>query len=330
MALPMKNISGNSNISDHPRQPSNNTRNNMSDLEEQLVFDNEPDDQDTDSVNESESIRELIDTVMSLETTLTSLKKRIRLKADELDIEPEHYFHKPTKKPKIRPVLVNNLLVLTALWQTLNVGILSLMDDAVVDGQSVTTLDVGLGIMIFFQLLLLIFMIAISIKLAKQIKHRSVTTLFLARSYVSTCLLFAGIYTLIFRIDPKSFTGIFEHEVGERANNVPIFLLFVKFLYFSITTMTTVGYGDLIPRLWYSYLVVNIEMLVSVTYITVIFGRGLSYFSQPLLVPPKTKVTTFDSHFRTRSTGSPTWSLNSLRKKVTSNASSSSVSYERV
>jgi len=53
--------------------------------------------------------------------------------------------------------------------------------------------DVGVGLMLLFQIIHLAFIIVTSIKLTKQVMHRTATGWFLAQSYLSTVLLFGGV-----------------------------------------------------------------------------------------------------------------------------------------
>jgi hypothetical protein len=55
---------------------------------------------------------------------------------------------------------------------------------------------IAVGLMSFFQLIHLAVIVISSIKLAKQVIHRTASTMFLVQSYLSTILLFSGIYLL--------------------------------------------------------------------------------------------------------------------------------------
>ena len=54
-----------------------------------------------------------------------------------------------------------------------------------------------------------------------------------------------------------------------------IWTIWARFLYFSVTTMTTAGFGDIYPTQWYSRLIVSLQILVSVLYSVVVLGIGL-------------------------------------------------------
>lgn len=57
--------------------------------------------------------------------------------------------------------------------------------------------------------------------------------------YLSTALLFASIYGLIWELAPEAFANIRASPDGYREN--------ADLMYFSLTTLTTTGYGDILP-----------------------------------------------------------------------------------
>jgi len=96
------------------------------------------------------------------------------------------------------------------------------------------------------QALHLALVIVTSVKLVKQVIHRTATGTFIVQSYLSTILLFAGVYTLIYKSDSNTFFGLDDHHGSVNSGSAsysfaafPVFELFARFLYFSITTMTT-------------------------------------------------------------------------------------------
>jgi hypothetical protein len=117
--------------------------------------------------------------------------------------------------------------------------------------------------------------------------HNTATDSFLVQSYLSTVLLFGGIYTLLYRIAPSHWTGVPEvsalvlSAIGspiEDTSDVAdswIISVFVKMIYYSITTMTSTGvslvlgphqsnlvqYGDITPNdAFYLYLIVSMQV----------------------------------------------------------------------
>eukprot|EP01147_Barroeca_monosierra_P010429 gene10429-2560_t len=181
----------------------------------------------------------------------------------------------------LSPKITHRLLLLTIIWQILNVGILTLLDrripqkklkDHIVEDPAMLA---GVIIMVVFQTIQMIVIVIASVKLAKQILHQTASNSFLIQSYLSTVILYAGVYTLLYRVDSDSFRGL-ESSLSSLTSKGFIFLCFVKFLYFSVTTMTSTGFGDVSPGSWYMDLIVSTQMLISIIYTTSIFAKGLT------------------------------------------------------
>ena len=82
-------------------------------------------------------------------------------------------------------------------------------------------------------------MVASTVKLAKQLLHHTATSSFLFQSYLSTIVLYAGIYTLLHRYKPDAWHGT-ESE-GPLDHDDYVIKSFVIFLYYSTATITSTG-----------------------------------------------------------------------------------------
>ena len=182
-----------------------------------------------------------------------------------------------TPRKKIPKWVVNNVLLFSFMWQCLVVVLYRLAFDKAFSSTGVK-FDLGVIIMVLMQIVQLVFIVIISVKLSKQVLHHTVTNWFLVQTYLATILLFTGLYTVIERAAAGSFAGLLKN--GELNHDV----ITIRFLYFSTQTMTTVGYGDIVSNAWYCDLLVVVQMLLSVLYTTVIFSKGLAFFS---LEPPR-------------------------------------------
>eukprot|EP00043_Microstomoeca_roanoka_P005479 m.55993 g.55993 ORF g.55993 m.55993 type:complete len:434 (+) comp12982_c0_seq1:256-1557(+) len=198
--------------------------------------------------------------------------------------DDEHPYSARPKRRKHRwlgPRVTHRLLLMTIIWQVLNIGILTLLDRRIPEQRIQDhflrdpAVLAGVIIMVVFQTIHLILIVMASIKLAKQILHKTASNSFLIQSYLSTILLYAGVYTLLFRIDKNTFQGV-ESSLESVSAKGFIFLCFMKFLYFSVTTMTSTGFGDITPRSWYMDAIVSSQMLISIVYTTSIFAKGLT------------------------------------------------------
>jgi len=135
-----------------------------------------------------------------------------------------------------------------------------------------TDVYVAVALMSFFQLIHLCVIVISSIKLAKQVLHRTASTMFLAQSYLSTILLFSGIYLLAVVADPDSFgDAVLPKDPTGAVGDV--FISALRCLYFSIVTMSTVGFGDIYPVALWAQMIVALQVLVTVVFTTVIFAQ---------------------------------------------------------
>ncbi len=73
-------------------------------------------------------------------------------------------------------------------------------------------------------------------------------------------LSFAIDYFILYQIYPESFTGI----LAANQQNA-----FVEFLYFSLVTFTTTGFGDIVPRMNEARILISMEIILA--FISIIF-----------------------------------------------------------
>lgn len=190
----------------------------------------------------------------------------------------------PLRRKRWWHPILRHLLLITLVWQALCIGILTIIDETA--GKKAHEIDknaffkASVALMIVFQVSHLAVIITASIKLTKQIAHRTVSVWFLAQSYLSTILLFGGLYTLIFRLKADSWAGVSLEGLDE-TDSLYILLAFVRLLFFSIVTMTSTGYGSIHPTRTYNYILVSVQMLCAVLYTTSIFAKGLSVLAVP-------------------------------------------------
>jgi hypothetical protein len=82
--------------------------------------------------------------------------------------------------------------------------------------------------------------------------------------YLLFGLIFGNLYHLIFRLEgDAAFNGLRAPDIKE-------------FLYFSFTTLTTVGYGDISPAIPASRSIANIEALIGQLYPAILIARLVS------------------------------------------------------
>lgn len=142
---------------------------------------------------------------------------------------------KRKKKPKIRMWIINNMLLFTVIWQLFLVIVVGLCEWLFSNEDAVLYTAIVLGS--FIQFVQLVFIIITSIKLVKQLRHRTASGWFLVQSYLSVIILFSGIYTLIFQINDDLFYS--TTLTTDESKPASIFTIYTVFLYFSGTSMST-------------------------------------------------------------------------------------------
>jgi ion channel len=87
-------------------------------------------------------------------------------------------------------------------------------------------------------------------------------------SYGFTIYYFAFIYFVVYRFSPGSFDGV-------KATS-PIGILWA-FTYYSVVTITTLGYGDIVPRTPMAQAATVIELFAGFFFVVFLFGAFVSY-----------------------------------------------------
>jgi hypothetical protein len=123
----------------------------------------------------------------------------------------------------------------------------------------------------FILLTLLIFFIGAFATAAKQVlfvgdvdSNKIIGSLTL---YILLGLIWATIYLIILLLDPQSFSGI---EAGNWQQ------IFSRVAYYSFVTLTTLGYGDILPTNHIAEFFVSMEAIVGVFYMAIIVASLIS------------------------------------------------------
>jgi hypothetical protein len=89
--------------------------------------------------------------------------------------------------------------------------------------------------------------------------------------YLLLGALFVPIYGILETVWPHSF-------VDNAAADQPV--AWQQLLYYSYTTLTTAGYGDVLPISWWARSAANLEMVIGVLYIATLMARLVSLYRQ--------------------------------------------------
>lgn len=208
--------------------------------------------------------REQLDELRSALENASELLREVSMNSVELEARSRQSRHY-----KIPKRITNNLLLLTVVWQVLNIAAVSIAEaiESQTHGKERTEdksiFLLSVIIIAFFQTLNLILVSFTTVKLTKQIMHQTVTKSFLAQSFFSTTLLYAGLYTLAYKFDHNSF-DLHHPSTTQSALSTP--LVFSKMVYFSISTATLCGIAAIVPGLWPAQLIASIQMIMSYLY----------------------------------------------------------------
>jgi Kef-type K+ transport system membrane component KefB len=138
--------------------------------------------------------------------------------------------------------VTSNLLVITLIWQSACILGLTIVELTIRGSDKKLRKDrtyyVSLVVLVVFQGVNLFLVIITSVKLTKQMLHHTASSSFLFQSYASTLVLFAGLYTVLYRITDTSF----EHvtRIGDE-KSVLIVDLFLRMMYYSTSNATLCG-----------------------------------------------------------------------------------------
>lgn len=197
----------------------------------------------------------------ALETT-TDLIRQVGMNSVELEALSRR--RRPHRIPKC---VTRNLLLLTVFWQVLNIAAVSIAEAFETQSKGEDKREennvflASIIVIVLFQALNLILVVFTTIKLTKQIMHQTVTKSFLGQSFLSTTLLYAGLYTLVYKFDDSAFSNL---SGDKGALKTP--LVFLKMVFFSISTATLCGVSSFIPEMWSSQLIASTQMLMSYVY----------------------------------------------------------------
>jgi hypothetical protein len=90
-------------------------------------------------------------------------------------------------------------------------------------------------------------------------------------AYVLIAMAFATLDFILEGLAPGSFSGIHARTITDRG--------WWQFFYFSLTTLSTVGYGDIVPLTMRARSFVVIEQLVAVFYVAILIARLTGMYS---------------------------------------------------
>jgi len=132
-------------------------------------------------------------------------------------------------------------------------------------------------------LLVCIVLVAVALLATRQLLYQlysgQIKAMQIVGMYLSTILLFGDLYLLCLFFDVRSVVFSVALDGGGHANaTTNVVSIWVSLVYFSVSTVTCTGYGDITPSYWIPKIMAASELIVSVFYTIVIFSIGLKHF----------------------------------------------------
>jgi hypothetical protein len=190
-------------------------------------------------------------------------------------LDEEHCLHTPLLVVYylflvLAPYFITSKVKILAV--TLPFGIAGIVGKMLFDYSSVTAntfaFDCFIGILLIsFDLVLITCVIFYTFSMRK-ISLESVFGSILTYFLIAFC--FADVFFIINRMSPGAFAGVADIDVVASFRNM---------LYFSFTTLTTLGYGDILPRSELAKRLVCMEVVTGVLFVAVFIGRIIALFT---------------------------------------------------
>lgn len=102
----------------------------------------------------------------------------------------------------------------------------------------------------------------------QRVTDRTIITAIIGYLFIG--IIWSFIYLVIWQIDPKAFHVSIIRDYNFRSWNLV--------MYFSFMTLTTVGYGDIIPVNKLAMALANFEAMIGAFYLTVVLARLVSLY----------------------------------------------------
>lgn len=237
-------------------------------------------------------------------------------------LDEEHFLHTPLIVVYylflvLAPYFISSRIRVLAI--TLPVGIAGIIGKLLFDysvlAANTFVFDCFAGILLIFFDLVLITCVIVYTCSMRKISLESVFGSILTYFLIAFC--FADAFFIINRMSAGAFTG---------ATNPEMMTNFRDMLYFSFTTLTTLGYGDIVPHSELAKRMVCMEVVTGVLFVAVFIGRIIALFTsyqmqRGLRRPVNRRISTYKVRHRSiRGIKGPGFAVRSRKKKSMFNA----------
>jgi hypothetical protein len=135
----------------------------------------------------------------------------------------------------------------------------------------------GFAMALIWTILQGIYLLLATRQLIYQLVQGDIKPMQIVGLYLSTILFYANIYEVCLLMNATSF-GFTQGSGSNATTNVVS--IHIAFIYYSVSTITSTGFGDIFPRLTAPKLVSSSELLLALFYHVGIFTIGLKHFQE--------------------------------------------------
>lgn len=200
--------------------------------------------------------------VLKLEDLASSLRDSMYRARDSAAHSTEQ-----SEKPSY---FIRFLLPVVALAQLMWVCLLATFDSMVTSSSSYGYLVHTIAVVL--QLAAILHVGLASWRLTHQLlRYRATSGFLMAQTYLSTVLLFAGFYLIIYRVDPNSW----ETSPTDPIRSGTAFMQHVRMLYLSVSSATLCGAANIQPISWYATVTLCFQSLVNFIYFASILAQTI-------------------------------------------------------
>ncbi|KAF8771992.1 hypothetical protein HNY73_019346 [Argiope bruennichi] len=217
---------------------------------------------------EDEKRAALVDLITHLEDTAALLREYLTpIKAESFSSSNIASFEQTT-------FLLKYQLVLVGFTQLISILLLSLFDHLLEKVHDTGYSALTISCMVILQILNMVLVAFATAVLSKQMLMSKVEGTLMAQTYLATVITMAGLYFMIYRIDPESW----DFGSTDKAKEYIAVGQFIKMLYLSVSAATLCGAANIQPNSWYVTLILCFQSLVNFVYFASILAQTIGNY----------------------------------------------------
>ncbi|CAL1286032.1 unnamed protein product [Larinioides sclopetarius] len=218
--------------------------------------------------DEDEKRAALVDLITHLEDTAALLREYLTpIKTESFSSSNIASFEQTT-------FLLKYQLVLVVFTQLISILLLSLFDHLLEKVEDKGYNILTIACMATLQILNMVLVAFATAVLSKQMLMYKVEGSLMAQTYLATVITMAGLYFMIFRINPDTW----DFGSADKAKDYIAAGQFIKMLYLSVSAATLCGAANIQPNSWYVTLILCFQSLVNFVYFASILAQTIGNY----------------------------------------------------